>query len=528
MEIRYLLGIIRRYFRLLAAAGVVGCLLATAAAYVLPERFESDTSILIRPRRVPTTTPSSSAMMDYPVSFNIPVDSMSKTYAQIMTSEAVATRVVDLLRLDMLTPPRDPRWWVRFAQVARDDVKIALVRTWEFLRYGRIERKTPYREAVDNVLAGIKAEPVTDTFLFSLKASARDPKLAAIIANTAATVFIEYTRRARIDEESTGARDIAERMTTVRRQLEDARTKLQAFGDGTSAASLDHQLQLEMDELSKLAADREETVRELAAARAESDTLRRQISSQDAAVTSSTTVMRNPVVTETETALARYEVEYAGLAATLQPDHPRMLELRARIDEARRSLASAKAQIPDRDTSTLNATREQITQRLLDRVAVTDARKASLTALDQSIARYRDDIAALTGQKGDLARLSLDVDVLENEYRLLNRQEAETRLAAEQQVGEIRQLHEALPPIYPTRPIKIYYAAAGLVMGLVLALLAVLLVDYTDPTVYDHADMHDAFNVPLLAVVQRAPAGHALEAGSGDRVAAQAHRVVLR
>src|SRR5262249_30839780 len=160
----------------------------------------ASTTVLIRPRKEPSENPATKNMMDYPVSFNIPVDTMSKTYAEIMGSEAVATRVVDLLHLDTSTPPRDPRLWKRLLQEGRDQAKLAAGRTWEFLRYGRLEPIDPYKDAVANVIKGLKATPITDTFLFSLTASATDPELSARIANTAAQVFIDYTRATRMDE----------------------------------------------------------------------------------------------------------------------------------------------------------------------------------------------------------------------------------------------------------------------------------------------------------------------------------------
>ena len=137
MEIRYLLQLVREHRRLLVLSAMFGGLLALAATYVLPEKFEATTSVLIRPRKGAATEQASKSMMDYPVSFNIPVDAMSKTYAEIMGSDAVASRVVDELDLDTLTPPRDPRWWKRAYTTTRDYAKLGLVRGWEFLRYGR-------------------------------------------------------------------------------------------------------------------------------------------------------------------------------------------------------------------------------------------------------------------------------------------------------------------------------------------------------------------------------------------------------
>jgi hypothetical protein len=116
------------------------------------------------------------------------------------------------------------------------------------------------------------------------------------------------------------------------------------------------------------------------------------------------------------------------------------------------------------------------------------------------IALYGQRVASLTNQKGELSKLNLDLDVREAEYRLLSQEEAQASLAAIQQLGEIRQLYQAAPPVYPASPIKIYYAAAGLVLGLMLSLLIVLVMDYTDPRVRDMDDV-SGLRVPVIAVV---------------------------
>ena len=501
MELRYLLQVIRGNRRLLAGAAILAGLLALAATYVLPETFEASTTVLIRPRKGPAGDQTSKSMMDYPVSFNIPVDTMSKTYAQIMDSDAVASRVVDILHLDTAKPPRDPRWWKRAVQVSRDRAKLVMVRGWEFLRYGRLEPKDPYREAVDNVVRGLHANPIPDTFLFSLTASARDAQLSARIANTAANVFMDYTRATRIDEEGTGAKDIHQRLATVNSELDEGRRQLQAFGDGTTSASLDRELQLRIESLAKFESEREGVISELGGLEAETKTLQTQLASEREATQSSTTVARNPVIAEIETSLAKNQVEYAGLSKTLAPDHPRILELKAQIDEANRRLAAASPQVPDRDTSALNVTRLQIQQKMLDRQAQRDSDHGHLAALNQSIKEYTSEVDSLTRQKADLSRLSLNVEVLENEYRLLSQEEAEASLAALQEIGEIRTLSAAVPPVYPVRPVKVDYAIAGVVLGFLIALISALTRDYAEPRVRGVDGLQATFGVPLLAVV---------------------------
>src|SRR6185436_3412530 len=105
-----------------------------------------------RPQRQRSFAPSgaeSKATLDYPVSFNIPPGSVSETYATIMTSPAVAKRVVEILGLDRPVPPQDAPFFTRFYRSAKDMARQTVSVTWDFLRYGRVEKKDPYWEKVE-------------------------------------------------------------------------------------------------------------------------------------------------------------------------------------------------------------------------------------------------------------------------------------------------------------------------------------------------------------------------------------------
>ncbi len=518
MELRYLFQLVRDHWRFITVLTVVATVMGLLGTYIISEDYEASTKILIRPSKEMTFGPTSKEMMDYPVGYNIPVESISKTYAEIMSSEAVAAKVVAMLHLDTWKAEPDPRWYVRALYEVRDWVKISAKYTWEFMQYGTVKQKDPYWAAVERVQDGLKAEPVEETYIFTLTATMGSPDLAARVADTAASVFVDYSRSARQGEEGTAAAFISESLDNVRLELEGAREKLALFRERTQAASLDEEISLKLDAMARFEAQTEEARKDLQEVDAEVTTLRNQIDELSEEVHASTTLEKNPVLQQLQSDWAVYKVELAGLLETHTEAHPRVQTLTAKIEESKARMEAEFEQVRSSDTTVLNPIYQELEQRFLDRRVQQDALMARMAALGETTERYQLAINELTYHKNELARLTLEVEILEDSYKMVSHEYEEARMASAQAISEIRVLHNAIPPVYPSRPIKVYYAGGGLIAGLLVALGLVLLRDYVDHRIRTQEDLEEAFGIPVLVSVPHAelPArSAALLAGPG-------------
>lgn len=501
MEIRYLLQVLVSHWRFVLLVSLVAGLGGLAATYVISEEYVASTTILIRPHQEVEFSHSQKTMLNFPPSLSNQPESISQTYAGIMTSVAIATRVVELIGLDTYQPEPDPRWYVRGYQRVRDGLKQVIQQGWDLARYGRVETDDPYWRAVKELKNGLQAKPVEDTYLFSLSATWQEPKLAARIADTAAEVFVEYTRSARNVEGRSNVAFLDRRLIELRAEIQSTRQQLQEFWSIHQAASLDQQLGLALESLSKSETARAEAARQIEEVIAELHTLDELLGRESEALHTATTTASNPVILKLKEDLARDTVLLAGMQETHMPAHPEMKALLARIEEAKRRVAEEAEQIRFRDTSALNPFYQEMRQRALDRRATRKLLSARVTALERTIQRYRAEVDRLSNARGELARLELEVQVLESQYKLLSQEQAEARLAAVQEISEIRALSGAIPPLYPSRPVKIYYLVGGFLAGLLLSLCFVLVADYTDPKIRSAEDISRATDIPVLARV---------------------------
>jgi uncharacterized protein involved in exopolysaccharide biosynthesis len=251
---------------------VVAAFMGLGATYVLPESFEASTDVLIRPEQKPTFQQGSGAgkTMDYPVSFNIPPDTISDTYGAIMSSNAIAVRVEDQLQLHTIHDPWPTQWWLSALFTVRDWTRVAVFSTWDILRYGRVEPQLPpYWNTVKDIREGLEAKTVGKTYIFTLTATWSDPDIAVKIADTAAQAFVEYSRDARTREEGTSAQLLGEQVKETATKLAEARAKLDAFKRESGTEALDQELQLRLDGVARFENEREKAKKELAETDAE-------------------------------------------------------------------------------------------------------------------------------------------------------------------------------------------------------------------------------------------------------------------
>jgi uncharacterized protein involved in exopolysaccharide biosynthesis len=501
VEIRYLWRVVAAHLGFIATASLAAALGGLLATYLLPEKYEASTTVLIRPQQRVEFTPAQQSMLGFPPSITHPPETISRTYASMMTSTAVATRVVHVLKLDTPEPEPPRPWYSRAYRSFRDGLRDSVRRTWDFVRFGRVEVQDPYLATVEGVMQGLEAVPVQDTYLFTLTATWSDPQVAAQIADTAARVFIEYAHEARKAEGNTSLAFFEAQLGAQRAELDAARQRLGAYRAENDLASLDRQITLSLETLAQLESDHEEAVNQSAEAHAALAEIDQLLARETQELPTSATTANNPIVLSLKEQLALDEVRLTALEETHTPKHPEVRALTARIEEARRRIENESARINTSETSELNPFFQSLKQQRFDRSVAARSLAARVNALEASMKSYRAQVAARSRHREELSRLELETQVLENQYRLLSNESEEARLAVAQEISDIRTLAAAIPPLYPAGPNKLLYTGGGLLLGLLSSIFLILLSDYANPRIRTLEDVARAIGTSTLAHV---------------------------
>lgn len=107
----------------------------------------------------------------------------------------------------------------------------------------------------------------------------------------------------------------------------------------------------------------------------------------------------------------------------------------------------------------------------------------------------------LAEEERQLATLNLGVQMADEVYQLIRKEYEEARIRQAKNVSEIRVVSRAVPPFYPTKPIKYKYAGSALAIALLAGLGLALLLEYLDTAVQSVDQVEHGLGLRVLATI---------------------------
>lgn len=160
------------------------------------------------------------------------------------------------------------------------------------------------------------------------------------------------------------------------------------------------------------------------------------------------------VIAELESALEKAEIKLAGLLKKFTPLHPQV----------------------------------QIAQAEKERLLV-------------ALEKRKERLTELPNREKVIADLKLKVDEAEDIHQIIKKEYEEARVRAGKGVSEIRVASPAVPPMYPSRPIRAKYAIVALLMALLLSVVSILVSESLKNTIERLEQVERVLQLPVLATV---------------------------
>jgi len=499
LEFRHLLRVLSAHRRTIVLLCLSATISTIALTYLVSEKYEAASLILIRPQADVKFSAEDKAVFDFPINFAIPFETISRTYGEVITSRTIVEKVVLALGLDK--PVGEENGDKPF----RNLIKGLTGGTWTFLKYGRIEPGNPREDAVQRVAACLSVTPTKETFVFEIRCRTAKREQTAAIANAAAAAFVEYSREANGSESKRAREFIGGRLEDSRREFEEARQQLKAFKDRQRTVLLDEELTSRIREAARLEAALTDNSKEIDGLKAEIAEFARQLGQQGRYLQSSSTTADNPVMVDLRKELSKLQVERSALLAKLAPANPQVTVLDERIAEIEGLLGKGEARIVSEETSSLNAVYQGLDQKSLLDQANLQKLQAEREKLLDTIEARRAAFATTADVQSEQVKLQLALTTTEETYRLGKRRYDEARIRELENVSDIRVVSPAAAPIYPTGPIKIYQAGVSLFLAALLGLLAALVLDFFNHRLLTVADAERALGLPVLTAIPSLP-----------------------
>lgn len=324
---------------------------------------------------------------------------------------------------------------------------------------------------------GLQVVPKRDSNVLGIGFEAKDPVLAANLANAFAQAYMYTNLEMRIEPARQTSEWYKAQLTSLRTELTDRQNKLSAYREEHKIIASPDRLDLESTRLAELST-------QLMAAQTErlnSQNRRDQINTQK--IDPESRAMDNPQVQQLAAQLARAESTLRDLGSQVGENHPHYLQARAEVTQLKQQLKRLM---------------ELISGSLRSSVELSKAREEQI---QKELAEQKELVLQLNRHKNELALLQQEVDNAQSAYDSALARSAQTHLESQISTTDIAVLNPAIPPTNPT-PSKLAMMLILALAGGALAGIAIVLVwEWLDQRIRTNADIESELGLPLLTCI---------------------------
>jgi protein tyrosine kinase modulator len=483
-----IIGILWQRKWLIIAAVIVGGGLAAAFSQSLPNQYRSETLILVIPQRIP------------------------ESYVR----STVTMRIEDRLRS------------ISSEILSRTRLEKIIA---EFNLYPERRKLKPMEVVVEEMRNNVLVETVKDD-AFRVAFTANDPRIAMIVTDRLASMFIDENTRDRAQMAEGTNSFLESQLEDARRRLVEHEKKLEAFrrrNAGELPAQLQTNMQVIQSNLNQIQNLNESINRD------RDRRLLLEKSIADTTADSPLGVDGVPIADPTTTVdpLEKARADLRGLEVRFKPTHPDVIAQKRLIADLERKreqeTASGESQMPAKNPPTtaelMRQGRVRQYQVELDKVDRQIASKeADVARMRKSVAEYERRVEAVPGHESEQTDLMRDYDTLQKTYASLLGKKEDSKISANlerQQVSEqFKVLDPAQLPEKPSSPDRLKLTAAGAAVGLALVLGFVGFFEYRDETLRSEDEILRTLVLPVLAAIP-------IMMGAVDRQRRRRHRILV-
>ena len=399
-----------------------------------------------------------------------------RTQQEVLKSRATAERVVNELNLTehpAFNQPPKPSLMETWLPWLKQDKGAAQADTGD----ADISAKT--RGVVGAVQGGLSVEPVGNSRLLRLHFDSPDARLAAEVANSIATVFINLNLARRLDATSYAKTFLQDRLQQVQAKLEESEKALVAFA--------------RQEELVKAGDDKGGSIDTqvlqgftAALTQAQQDRIRAETlynSVQGSGIQALPEVMDNKTIQGLKERKSKLETDYQEGLKVFKPAYPKMEQIASQITEIDAMIA--------REIENVRASFK----------ARYEAAKAQETALVAKLQESRQDILGVQDRSIQYNILKREVDTNRQLFEGLLQRLKEVGVAGGVGTNNISVVDKAEVPGGPHSPNPRRNLMIALFLGLFGGIGLAFLFEHLDDTVKLAEEMEQQLGLPVLGVI---------------------------
>ena len=452
LDIRQILKILRKRKALIAQIFFTFVIVAAVVSLLIPPTFEGE--LLLRVKQPKGL--ANSLLGDIAGGSPMATKQLMSTYAEILKSRMVVEQTIA-------------------------DNKI-----------GEDNELVKYKDFVTR----ITTQPVRDTEILRVKVTAPSQREAMVWTNSLVENFLARITTLVRQEQAVVREFVGERLKEARQELERAEGSLADYKVTQKIAAPADETRALVDRLStanKLMAENQVL---MAAAEGKLANARRQLGSQKPGF-----IADGPLIQQLKAKLTELELEQAKLLQLYTEKHPRVLAVRAAIQETRSRLNQEVARVVSAEAPATNPVHLSVIQARIQAEAELAAGAAQREALQKVMIDSENELSKLPSKEQGMARVMRDALVAQEIYAMLAKRYEEARISEVMQPTEAQVVNPAVEPDQRIRPRRTLNVAIAAILGLFCGLGAAFFFEYMNRTIRTADDVKEYLDLPVLGAI---------------------------
>jgi succinoglycan biosynthesis transport protein ExoP len=470
---RYWRILMQRKWAILGLAFTLS-LVATLVVFAMQPVYSASTTILIESEQAKAVS------IEEVYGLNTGAKEYFLTQFEILKSRDIATKVIEQLNLRS-HPEFDP------------DQQTSMLPKFSLsalLPTGPTEQKSAelieaeiMSAIVSKFVGQLTISPVRNTQLVKVSFESTSPKLAAAVANTMASVYINSHLEAKLDATRQAATWLGERIEGLKAKLDASEQRLQAYRDQEGLVDVSGVKTLNEQELNELTTRFVEVRRE----RSRAENIYKQIGSLEnktpEELMSVPAVLQHQHIHKLQEQESAAKSDMANLARRYGPKHPKMIAANSRLD-------TTVSELKKQAVSVVAGIRKEY------QVALSNEQD-----LKEQLSISKKEVGAINKKEFKLRGLEREAQTNRKLYDLFFTRTQETNESSGFQSAHARVVDKALAPIKPVKPKKGLIIIIAFILGGMLGVVIAFLLDALDSTLKSPADVQERVNQPLLGIL---------------------------
>lgn len=419
---------------------IISVIIALVYSLISPKIYEAKTVILL-PQQSGSSSALSLLAQSLPISLGLP-STPSANMVAILKSRSAAEYVFQKLKLESYFQEKN------------------------------------YEDAIEKLMKSIKVTTNEKENTITLTAEAKDPKLAADIANTYIEALEKINASLGIYTAKRTKEFLEKQIERVKKDLETAENKLKEFQEKNLIFSIDDEAKAIIDTLAKIESERQMTSISLKVAQDNFENLKKELIKQQKiqekdllAITSLT--YTSTVLSELRNKLISQESELALLSIDYGENHPKVMSMKYMIEETKKTMKEELNRI----YKAINNSSLYDLFNLQMSILVYDSKEK---ALKNVLEEYQKRLSRLPELGLTLSKLMRDVKVQETLYTMLLSQYEQARIDETKELAPISVLDPAVPPSKKSKPSTVLNLLIAGVSSIFLGIFLVFFLNFLE------------------------------------------------